>query len=262
MKTSPLPKARSLGLALALTIALAPPASALGLTDAQKEAIRAAVASEKEAILAVAAAEESARTALDDAVTALPADPARVAAAFPAVASADADLAALRARLYSKTLAPLTPVEAARANALLAFATERAGELLDRALARAAKDPAALPRYARLGLTPDQKGRIDALYAAREPEIRALVEAEKAARAALRAAIRKPQADEAGARAAAATVSAVDLRAAQLRSALHGEVSAVLSAPQAEKLTKGHDAVRAFLVAQAEAFVRLVDGLL
>lgn len=237
-------------------------AESFGLTDAQKEALHAAAASEKGAILAVSQAEKTARLALDDAIRAVPADPSRVSAASAAVAAADADLSALRARLYAKVFAVFTPGQAMKANLVLAMLTERIADGLHRIVERAAEDPSSLPRYARLGLTAEQKEAIDAVYASYGPQIESLFVREKETRAALLAAIRQTRTDEAGARAASAAVAEVDAQLAQVRAKVFSEVNAILTAEQAAKAKKVHDALRAFLVARFDAAVALVDALL
>jgi Spy/CpxP family protein refolding chaperone len=241
---------------------LAQAAAALGLTDAQKSALRDAIASEKDAILASGQAEESARVALDAAIQASPFDEAGIEEAFAPVASANADVAALRARLYAKCFAILTREQAMKASFLLTLATERIGETLHEAITWAAKDPSALPRFARLGLSSEQRKQVDAVFAAHQPEIAGLLAQEKSARTALLAAIRRTSADEAGARAASAKVSALDLSLSRLRGEVHEEISGILTQAQSAKLTKAHDAVRDLLVSRADALLRLVDALL
>ena len=248
---------------LAFPLAAGPtPFAPLGLTDAQKSALHEAVASEKDAILAAGQAEEAARLALDDAVLAAPYDATRIEAAFAPVAAANADVSALRARRYSKCFAVFTPAQAGKASFLLDLATERIGERLHDFFVQAAKDPSALPRFARLALSSEQKTQVDSVFAAHEAEIESLLSQEKSARTALRAAIRRTTADEAGARAASEKVSAIDLALAKLRGEIHAELSGILTEAQSTKLAKAHGALREFLVSRLDSALRLLGALL
>lgn len=84
----------------------------------------------------------------------------------------------------------------------------------------------------RVDLTPEQRGQVRSIFAARRAEIVAIVDRERTSRTALRQAIQRPQVDSAAVRAASAEVAAVDAELAVERARIYTEVAAVLTPDQ------------------------------
>lgn len=110
-----------------------PRLGALGLTDAQREQVKAAMESHKTEFEQQFEKARAARTALHDAVTADTFDEAAVRQKAADLAVVEADGAVLRAKVHSEVWALLTPEQRQKAKDLKAQAGERMSRMRERA---------------------------------------------------------------------------------------------------------------------------------
>ncbi len=93
---------------------------ALGLTDEQRQQIRAAMSAHREEFRAVAERTRAARQAQLAAIEQVPMNESQIRAASSELAAAEADAAVLRARVHEQVFSLLTPEQQTKANALAA----------------------------------------------------------------------------------------------------------------------------------------------
>jgi len=98
---------------------------ALGLTDDQRQQIRAAMSSHREEFRAVAERTRAARQAQQAAIEQVPMNESQIRAASSELAAAEADAAVLRARVHEQVFSLLTPEQQTKANALAAERRQR-----------------------------------------------------------------------------------------------------------------------------------------
>jgi Spy/CpxP family protein refolding chaperone len=97
----------------------------LGLTDDQRQQIRAAMAAHRDEFRAVAQRARAARQAQQAAIEQVPVNEPQIRAASSELAAAEADAAVLRARVHEQVFSLLTPEQQTKARALAAERRQR-----------------------------------------------------------------------------------------------------------------------------------------
>ncbi len=108
------------------------PLGGLGLTDSQREQVRATLDGHKAEFEAIRTRMQTARAALQTAVTAATFDEAAVRQASVDVAAVEADGAVLRAKVHSEVWALLTAEQQQKARALQTERAERRSQMRER----------------------------------------------------------------------------------------------------------------------------------
>jgi protein CpxP len=108
------------------------PLGGLGLTETQREQVRATVDAHRTEFDAIRSRMRAARTALQEAVTADTFDEASVRQKSVDVAAVEADAAVLRAKVHSEVWVLLTPEQQQKARELKAQRAERQAQMRER----------------------------------------------------------------------------------------------------------------------------------
>jgi Spy/CpxP family protein refolding chaperone len=97
----------------------------LGLTDDQRQQVKAAISAHRDEFRAVAERARAARQAQQAAIEQVPLDEPQIRAASSELAAAEADAAVLRARVHEQVFSLLTPEQQTKARALAAERRQR-----------------------------------------------------------------------------------------------------------------------------------------